>query len=137
MAVMLPYELTDYWLGHKGPSQAMKRVFALLEQFGYRKDDCRSYPCYDPANPVKSKDPRIKVLTLLREKQALVAAGNTGDGGKLDLDLSGLAFFSPVVLDAETGEIIGRGAHLTGEMPYHYYRLLIIKEAAGTQEQGK
>jgi hypothetical protein len=102
----------------------------LLDNFGYRDDGIEIFTCYDPKNPVKSLDKNIKLMTLKMKNQYLLCIGNTEvDGGKLDLDLSGLGIKTPYAADAVTGKMLGSALNLKGEVPYHGYRLILVADS--------
>ena len=126
LAVTLPYGLTGHLLTGGNPTASYKQTLSMLDYFGYRDPGVKIFTCFDTKNPVRSADDRIKVLTVKFNGQYLLFAGNTGHGGKLDLDISKLGFSTPAAVDAFTGNVIGTTNRITGEMPYHGYRMILV-----------
>ena len=126
LALTMPYNLLNHTLSGGNPTAEYKKVMTLLDHFGYRDQGVEIYPCYEEKNPVRSADKNVKVMTLKMKNSYLLCAGNTGDSGKLDLDLSGLGFKNPCTADAFTGKSMGSGKRLTGTIPFHGYRLILV-----------
>ena len=127
LAVVMPYNLLNHMLTGGQITEKYKKTMTLLDNFGYRDDGIEIFPCYDPENPVKSLDKNIKLMTLKMKNHYLLCVGNTEkDGGKLDLDLSGLGFKNPCTADAFTGKSMGSGKRLTSTIPFHGYRLILV-----------
>lgn len=135
LALLLPYDLLNYWECHKGLTAPFITAINAVRNFGYAEQDSKVYSCYDPANPLKITG-KAKAALVLRGREALIMAGDFGCNGSFKCDITRLGYENPVALDALTGEKIGEGNVLTVSIPHHFSRLIVVGDGNAAAEAG-
>jgi hypothetical protein len=126
----MPYGLLNHMLTGGQITDKYKKTLTLLDNFGYRDNNVEIFTCYNPANPVRSLDKNVKLMTIKLKNQYLLCVGNTEmEAGELNLDLSRLGMKKPYVADAISKEILASTQKLKGKLPYHGYRLIIVADS--------
>jgi hypothetical protein len=114
-------------------SRVTQEVGGMLSDFGYGLEDCRVWRYWDKPPPTQVAGVRVKTLTLVRAKRAMVVLTSFGPAGevRLDLDREMLGLSSELVArNAETGERLEQPApgSFALTLPRHDFRLILVEE---------
>ena len=128
LATIFAYDLMPFYLHQSPLLPVIKNTVNKIYGFGYGNPGVQVFPGWSPVNPVRLSRPDAKVTAAIKPRDAaLLMIGDMGNGGELEIDLSGLKFTGCKVYNAENGQLIGESAKVKITLKKHDFALLKVE----------